>query len=99
MRIRVPIELLEYPLHLLVVRLNHLDCISYQTQEFPIIIMRRIAALVFPRSKVLDLLARIFNLSQAQRGGRAFQEMAERGERCEVVFFSEIEKKGIRLVL
>lgn len=98
MRIRVPIELLENPLHLFIVRLNHLDSISYQTQEFPIIIMRRVAVFVFPRSKVLDLLARVFNLSQAQSGGRAFQKVAARGERYEIVIFSENEK-SIRPVL
>ena len=37
---------------------------------------------------MLDLLARVFDFCQAERGGGAFEEMAEGGEGFEVFFFA-----------
>ena len=88
MPIGIPIKALEYPLGLLIIRLNHLYRISYQTQELVVTPISEVPGLVFPRAKMLDLLARVFDFGQAKCGGRAFEEMAEGGERCEVVFLS-----------
>ena len=49
-------------------------------------VFRAVGALV--GAEVLDLLAAVFDFGHAERGARAFEEVAERGQLCEVTLFA-----------
>ena len=79
-RVLVMVESLQRLLHHLELFLRFLNCLLAPLQRDIIVRLVSRACLVFPRAVVLDLLAGVLHLCQAQRRGRAFQEVAQRGE-------------------
>ena len=71
------VEPFENLFSLLVFHLDHFQRVPYQAETPVVIIDESRTSLVMPRAKMLDLLARILDLGQAERRRGPFQEVAE----------------------
>lgn len=92
----VVVELLEDFFHFFEFRLGLLDGFVELLEAFffgDVLV----AFCVFLEAVVLDLLARVFDLAEAERGGGALEEVAEFGECLEVFFLAgeEVCQRGV----
>ena len=83
----VVVELLEHLLHVGELLLGLLDRLLELLQAL-LLGDLLVALCVLLEAVVLDLLARVLDLAEAERGGRALEEVAEFGERLEVLLFA-----------
>lgn len=91
------VELLEDLLHVVELLLGLLDG---RLELLQALLLRYVllAFFILLLAVVLDLLARVFDLAQAESGGRALEEVAELGERLEVLLLAVLCQQG-RLAL
>lgn len=78
------IEASQQPRHFLILLLDLIQRRLNQRQAFRPVRFVHGARLVLHRAEVLDLLAGVLDLGEAQGGGGPFEEMAETGELGEV---------------